>query len=93
MLALSLIYLAKKRRQKKVKPVKWKNKQRKKQKKPNLCHLGTYSFVIIPLGPVGVASFGSKPWVPKMCRAAGLRRNLEKKTREWQNFSDVDLIW
>lgn len=34
-----------------------------------------------PLGPVGVANFGSTPWVSRMCLAAGLRRNLEKKVK------------
>lgn len=87
MLALSMIYLAKKKEKDKRKLSQLSEKTNKqKTKKTNLCHLGTYSFVIIPLGPVGVASFGSNPWVSRMCRAAGLRRNLEKKTREWQNF-------
>lgn len=36
----------------------------------------THSLVMSPLGPVGVASFGSIPWVSRMCLAAGLRRNL-----------------
>lgn len=42
----------------------------------------THSFVISPFGPVAVTSFGSKPWVSKMCRAAGLRRKLKKRKDE-----------
>lgn len=41
--------------------------------------LKTYSLVTSPLGPVGVASLGSMPWVSRMCLAAGLRRNLGKE--------------
>lgn len=39
----------------------------------------THSLVISPLGPVGVANFGSIPWVSRICLAAGLRRNLGKQ--------------
>lgn len=35
-----------------------------------------------PLGPVGVASFGSIPWVSRMCRAAGLKRNLQQNQNQ-----------
>lgn len=42
----------------------------------------THSLVMSPLGPVGVASFGSIPWVSRMCLAAGLRRNLDNQVKE-----------
>lgn len=52
-------------------------------------NIETYSLVMIPLGPVGVASFGSIPWVSRMCLAAGLSRNLndqEVVSYYWQQL-------
>lgn len=41
--------------------------------------VNTHSLVMSPLGPVGIASLGSRPWVSSICLAAGLRRNLDKE--------------
>lgn len=40
-----------------------------------------------PLGPEGVASFGLIPWVLRMCRAAGLKRNLKQKHKGFFFFA------
>lgn len=53
---------------------------------PFIC---THSLVISPLGPVGVANFGSIPWVSRICLAAGLRRSLDKEDRVRHNFTIV----
>lgn len=41
----------------------------------------THSLVIIPLGPVGMACLGSRPWVSRIFLAAGLKRSLDKEAR------------
>lgn len=49
----------------------------------------THSLVISPLGPVGMASFGSIPWVSRIFLAAGLKRSLDKEARVRHNFTTI----